>query len=179
MDHDLFGPLEHRRRDEAWTGGVVLRHFAMFGTENEDEAELQRRRDGILPLRINDPAGTGPQPRQEAAFRHLRDHEADVFRVVLESLFQSYQACTSSPLGGFWDWVGGLLGVKPIKSPDDLAEQAHFNGVELTQESKNGSAYVLFDADCSWEPEHGMLIVYHKDVPASWTTVDALELDSD
>ncbi len=118
---------------------------------------------------------------QEAAYRFLRDNEADVFRAVLEALFESYKAYTDapSPLSPLWNWLGGLLGVKPIESPEGLNTEAGFTDVEVAREHINGLAYLLFDVTCAWEPEHGMIVVYHKDRPATWTTVDALELESD
>ena len=86
---------------------------------------------------------------------------------------------TASPLSGFWCRVGRWLGVKPIESPDGLAGVAGFTGVEVTRQYKGTAAYLLFGVDCGWEPEHGMTVVCHPDRPATWTTIDALELDAD
>jgi hypothetical protein len=180
MDHKLFGNLRYERGDQLWTGSATLRQFATFGeTSCEDEPVERRRREGILPLIIYDPEGTGPSPQQEASFGFLRDNEADVFRAALGALFDSYKAYTASPLSGFWDWVGGLFGVQPVESPAGLAAQAGFTGLEISHEYKNSLAYLLFEVDCVWEPEHGMMVVYHKDRPAECTTIDALDLPSD
>ena len=181
MRHELFGDLRYEPGDEIWTGAVRLRQFAAFGeTGFEDEGERRQRDDGMLPFIIR-AAETGPAAQQEAAYGFLRDHEADVFRAALGALFESYKAYTDvpSPLSPFWKWLGGLLGAGPVESPEGLKTEAAFTGVEVTREPINGVAYILFDVYCHWEPEHGMVIVYHKDRPATWTTVDALELESD
>ncbi|MCI0742624.1 MAG: hypothetical protein L0Y72_26625 [Gemmataceae bacterium] len=181
MHHELFGELQYEPGDEFWAGFVRLRQFAAFGEPRyEDEDERKRRDEGILPIAIW-ASGSGPTVPQEAAYRFLRDNEADVFRAVLEALFESYKAYTDapSPLSPLWNWLGGLLGVKPIESPEGLNTEAGFTDVEVAREHINGLAYLLFDVTCAWEPEHGMIVVYHKDRPATWTTVDALELESD
>jgi Domain of unknown function (DUF6985) len=176
MDHELFGNLRYNKTDQLWSGSTTLRQFANFGATRCNDDEERRRREGILPLSIRDPAAAGPTSQQQTAFRFLRDNEADVFRAALGALFQSYQEYTASPISGFWEWVGGLFGVKPIESPDALAAQANFTELEISAESKDDLAYLLFHVNCDWEPEHGMMIVYHKDRPAEWTTPDALEL---
>jgi len=176
----IFGDLQYDDADEAWTGSVPLRLFAAFfgATRSDgDPEEQERRRAGLLPLVIRDPSGEGPSHAQEVAYRHLRDTEADVFRAALDALFESYKEYTASSLSAVWGWVGRLLGVKPIESPEAL--DACFTGVEITREHTGGVAYVLFDVSCDWEPEHGMMVVYHKDRPATWTTPEALELESD
>jgi len=181
MHHELFGDLRYEPGDEIWTGSVRLRQFAAFGESGfADENERRQRADGILPLSIR--AGeTGPTTQQEAAFQFLRDNEADVFHAALSALFDSYKAYTAatSPLSPFWKWVGGLLGAKPVESPEGLKTEVAFTGVEVAREHINGVAYILFSVYCDWESEHGVMIVYHKDRPVTWTTVDALELESD
>jgi hypothetical protein len=181
MHHEVFGDLQYEPGDEIWAGSVRLRRFAAFGdTGSENEDERRRRADGVLPLAIR-AARTGPTAPQQAAYRFVRDREADVFQAALGALFESYRAYTDAPgpLRPLRNWLGGLLGVKPVESPQGLNAEAAFTGVEVAREHVNGVAYVLFGVYCQWEPEHGMLIVYHRDRPASWTTADALELVSD
>ena len=180
MDHELFGRLQYDAGDELWTGSARLRRFAGFGEDrSDDEAERKRRREGLLPLAVRDPTGQGPSPPQALAYRHLLDAEAGVLRAALDALFDSYQDYTASPLSGLWDRIGRLFGVRPVESPAGLGTLAGFTGVEVAREHTRGAAYLLFNVDCDWEPEHGMVVVYHKDRPATWTTVDALELESD
>jgi hypothetical protein len=177
---ELFGEIRYNTDDQLWTGAVRLGLFAAFGESwADDEAERRQRSEGILPLAIPDPTGKGPSRQQEQAFRFVRDHEADVFRAVLGALFESYQAYTASPLSGFWERIGAWFGIKPIQSPEGLGTQARFTGLELAREHLGGVAHALFVVHCEWEPEHGMMVVYHKDRPASWTTFDALELESE
>ncbi len=143
-----------------------------------EEPDQQRRGEGILPLVIWDATGQGPSPQQVVSFQHLRVHEPEVFRAVMEALFQCYQEATASPISGFWDWFGSWFGIKPIESPEGLATEAGFLGLEITREHVGGSAHILFNVDSDLDPEHGMMIVYHKDRPATVTSVDALELES-
>lgn len=99
-----------------------------------------------------------------------------MFAQVIAALFESYKEYTASPFSAVWDWIGLRLGVKPVESPEGLAAKACFANLEIVDESRGGFAFVLFNVVCDWEPEHGMIIVCHKDQPASWTTADALEL---
>jgi Domain of unknown function (DUF6985) len=180
MHHELFGDIEYRRADEFWTGKVCLRRFAAFGGKPyDDEAMRRRRREGMLPLVIYDPTGRGPSPRQEAAYRFLRDNEDDVLRAALGALFESYTEYSASPMSGLWGWVGRWLGVSPITSTAGLAVAARFDGVEIAREYHRDLAYLIFNVHCDWEPEHGMMVIYHKDQPATWTTADGLDLESD
>jgi uncharacterized protein DUF6985 len=180
MNHELFGDINYDNQDQQWTGQVNLRLFAMFGLDRyADDTDPQLRLEGMLPLIVSDSEGTGPSPHQVAAYRFLLEHQADVFHATLGALFESYKEYTASPISGFWDWVGRKLGVKPIESPDELAASATFTELQIGCEHRSGVAYLVFNVDCDWEPEHGMLVVYHKDCPATWTTVDAMSLESD
>lgn len=178
MHHPLYGDLRYQQADREWTSMVVLRRFATFG-QSSDDSEEEQRREGLLPLLIHDRTGMGPTHEQETAYRFLRDHESQVFRQALGALFESYKEYTTSPFSAVWDWIGRRLGVQLIESADGLAVAAHFTCLEITDEFRDGCAYLLLDVVCDWEPEHGMLIVCHKDRKATWTTPDALELDPD
>jgi hypothetical protein len=181
MRHELFGELEYDRDDDSWTGVVRLPQFAAFGdTQWEDDDERRRRKDSLLPLTIW-ASEIGPTPRQEDAYRLLRDNELTVFKEVLGALFECYNEYTDAPslLSPLWKWLGRKLGIKPIETADGLNTEAAITGVEFTREHINGLAHILFNVTCNWEPEHGWMIVYHKDRPATWTSVDALELESD
>jgi hypothetical protein len=179
MDYELFGDLRYDEVDESWTGSTTLRLFATFGAARYEDEAVRRRHERVFPLTVRDPTGKGPSPEQERAYRHLRDNEADVFWAARATLFDCYRAYTASPLSWFWERVGRLLGVRPIESPAGLDTAAGFSGVEVAREHQGGAAYLLFAVNCDWEPEHGMMVVYHKDRPTTWTTADALELESD
>src|SRR5262249_17871930 len=147
MRHELFGDLRYEPGDEIWTDAVRLRRFAVFGETGFEDADERRQRDhGLLPLTIR-AAETGPPAHQEAAYRFLLDHEAEVFREALGALFESYKAYTDvpSPLSPFWKWLGGWLGAGPVESPEGLKTEAAFTSVEVTREHLNGVAYILFD----------------------------------
>lgn len=181
MHSNLFGDLRYNEDDQLWTGTMRLRPFATFGrTPYDNENERRQRDEGLLPLTIWAPE-TGPIAQQDAAYHWLRDNEAAVLRATLGALFEAYRGYTEAhgPLSPLWKWLSGLLGVKPIESPEGLHTEAAFTGVEFAREHTNGVAYILFNMYCMWEPEHGTMIVYHKDRPATCTTVDALELESD
>jgi hypothetical protein len=171
-----FGDLRYDKDDQLWTGRIRLPEFAKFGDLVRPESDVP---GDSLPLAVNDPTGTGPDARQGLAVRHLIEHESEVLRVVLAALFDSYQQYTASPLSGFWTWLGRRLGVKPIESPDGLAVAAYFMSIEIAYEHVAGMSFSLFHVSCGWEPEHGMMVVYHPDRPATWTTPEALELESD
>ena len=151
-------------RVETW---IALLLFAITGPARAWQVSSIDRERGVLMLH-----GVRKDLEQ-------RYYDSTFHGLNLAALFDSYRAYTASPLSGIWDRVGRLFGVRPIESPAGLDAAAGFTGLEVAREHKGGLAYLLFDVDCDWEPEHGMMVVFHQDRPATWTTVDALELESD
>ena len=135
----------------------------------EMAAHAQRLRDGRFPVRVIAPKEARPAPEQEAAFRHLVDHQAEVRRAVLAALYESYQQYYKDER---WRFICDL---KAIDAPEGLAVAAHLEDVEVVREQRDGVAFLVFHVDCEWEVEHGMYVVYHPATGAAWTTYDGLE----
>src|SRR5262249_4468290 len=93
MHHDDFGEIVYDADLRAWTGWCALPGFAECGRA-ESQAnflstptpELGR---GQFPLEIRDEDGSGPTLPQANAIRYVREHEADVCRVVLGHLVEA------------------------------------------------------------------------------------------
>jgi uncharacterized protein DUF6985 len=132
-------------------------------------AAEERRRQGLFPFTVVDPTGAGPTPEQEAAFRHLVEHEAEVCQAVLEALYRSYQQYSADER---WRRICGL---PEIASPAGITAAAHLSDVRICRESAEGVAHLLFEVDCDWEQEHGLCVVYRKDTGADWTTFDSVD----
>jgi hypothetical protein len=162
---DDFG-LEEEDEDEA------ARRLGEAEREREQvaaEADERRRRQGLFPVRVDDPTGGGPTPEQEAAFRHLLENEAAVCEAVLGALYRSYRQYYEDE---HWRRICDL---PEIHSPAGVTAAAHLLDVRVVRQSAEGVAHLLFEVDCDWEQEHGMGVVYRKDTGADWSTFDGLD----
>lgn len=136
--------------------------------EERSKEEARLREQGLFPFRVGDPEGEGPPPEQEAAFRHLVEHEATVCNAVLRALFASYRQYSEDER---WRKICGL---PEIGGPEGLTAAAHLLRFEVTRGHEGGASRLLFEVDCDWEQEHGMYVVYHRDWGAEWTTGDGV-----
>jgi hypothetical protein len=170
MQHELFGNIEHLHSDEGWRGDARLPEFADFGKFCIADDD-RRPRKPTVRLRINDPEERGPSPEQQAAYRFLMENEPAVRRAVVAGLFKSY---TDYHTGLIPDGIAKSLGAPPATGPEGLREHCRFVELEISRQHHRGMSYLAFHVDCTWEPEHGMIIVYHRDKPTEWTTADSL-----
>jgi hypothetical protein len=131
-------------------------------------ATERRRQQGLFPFTVAGPTGADPTPEQVAAFRHLTENEAEVCQSVLEALYRSYQQYYEDER---WRRICDL---PEIAAPAGITAAAHLLDVQVCRESADGVAHLLFAVDCDWEQEHGMCVVYRKDIGADWTTFDGL-----
>lgn len=149
---------------------------AQAGTPDEEQrAELEKQaakarrkaerlRQGLFPLHIGDPEQSGPSPEQEAAFLHLKEHEAEVCQAVMGALFQSYQ-----------EYAGQLGDLPEISSPEGLGTAAHLLEIMIVPQHRDGVSHLVVETDCDWEVEHGMYVVYHPATGATATDYDGVD----
>jgi hypothetical protein len=187
MHHAVFGEVVYDEED-GWRGRCSLPAFAEYGrppcyVPAEPDEDFRR---GIFPLLVRDEAGAGPSPRQVNAFRFLRQNEGAVCRVVAAQLLASYR------LGRDWEGrlkkyrgvpllgrvVTWLLG-KEVQTPEDLKLYARCVGVEVATESAGEYAYLGFSFATTWEPEHGLVVVFHPEKGAHWGDATALSAVAD
>ena len=153
-----------------------------------EEAERDRRRAaraerraarlarGEFPVGVGAAPGEPPGPAQEAAYRFLRDHEAEVLGEVLARVWESFEAHYADER---WRQV---MGLKPAASVADLAGRFALTRLDVARESRGGFAHLVFHVDSEWQDEHGLLVVYSPDSRQSvWTSWDILgdHLESD
>jgi hypothetical protein len=160
MQHALFGEIERWR--ECWVGSYPLPRLAALAQSRF--GEISHQPPGSIAIHIKDPEKVGPSAQQEAAFRDLQENEAAIAEAIVATLWRSYQA-----------YLG--MGAPPepnLKAQNDITKAAEVRNVEIAAEHQRGLAYVVFEIDCAWEPEHGIYVVYHRDTPAEWTTAGEL-----
>ena len=115
-----------------------------------------------------DAAGETPEDEQAAAVEFVRVHQAEMARRFLAAVA---------------DWAGGagrsqyldhLAAGTPYRAmierempagltPEGAAERVADVGVFVSAESAEGVAYIEVLAECSWDSEHGVSVVFHRD----------------
>jgi hypothetical protein len=96
---------------------------------------------------------TPPSAEQEAAFRHLLDHEAAVAAAVTAALVEY---CPGHAYDGDDEVLLGVSG------PDDLRPLVCLLGVHVLDVVRDGAACVGFEFDCAWDAEHGAGVMTHR-----------------
>jgi hypothetical protein len=120
---------------------------------------------GQFPVRVAGPNQAAPTAAQEAAFRHLRDHEAAVLDAVLGAVWTSYQERA-------WPHV---FGMPTAETPDRLHGHFAIARLDIAREARGGFAYLLFLIDADWGDDNGPVIAYAPDTgEATWTTWEGL-----
>jgi Ankyrin repeats (3 copies)/Domain of unknown function (DUF6985) len=164
MNHDVFGPISYKMRDQVWIGKCSLPRFAEYGS-NPDEGQFWASegddfRQERFGLTIRDTTGDGPTKEQTNSFQYLKQNEAQVCEAVGAALLESAN-----------------YGVDPPRyhAAADLKPIARCTGVEFSTEHIGTHAYCAFSFDNIWEMEHGLAIVYHPDKGASWGDSTALD----
>ncbi len=183
MHHEVFGEILYDADDFVWRGRCSLPAFAEYGRPPcylPDGPDEDFCRD-VFPLTVHDETGAGPTPEQVNAFRFLLGNEAAVWRAVTAQLLASYR------LGRDWEGrlkkyrdapllgrvVRWLLG-QEARTPDDLRPYARCVGVEIDTLTAGKYAYLGCAFNTTWEPEHGLVVVYHPDKGAHWGDATAL-----
>lgn len=159
MTHSLFGEIEYSV-DKRWLASCPLPRLAVLAESRF--GEVSKQRPGMIAIRIHDPQEVGPSAQQQAAFRHLKENEAEIATAIVATLWRSYQ-----------EYLG--MGAQPdsnLKTHNDITKAAEVREIELSSKHHNGLAFVIVNVDCDWEPEHGMYVVYHRDKSAEWTNHD-------
>jgi hypothetical protein len=119
--------------------------------------------DGTVRLNVIPLEGKekqAPTPEQAAAFQFLVDHDGSVHASVLGALFESYPDMNDSY--GYDDEEADEL-MPAINAPDQLKSLIGLSTVHVLPVSRDGVAYIGFEFGCTWDSEHGLGVMTHKD----------------
>ena len=158
--HPPFPPL--RRREFHWTARVVLDSWAGFQSRLGAYASTSSNTasDGTVRLSVAavDGAAT-PTPEQAAAFEYLLANQNAVRDTLVAAIVEEYPLLRDNVLaGGIVDEVE----MPELTSPDDLKARVGLAVVHVLQTAKDGVAYTGFEFGCTWDDEHGLGVMMHR-----------------
>lgn len=122
---------------------------------------MEAESDGSVRLYVTpvDYKKAPPTPEQIAAYRFLIDKEEAVYRAVLQGIFEDYPSRRESYGEGADEWEC----MPELRHPDELKKFIGLSTVNVLRTTWNGVAYIRFDLEPAWDPEHGFNITMHKD----------------
>lgn len=158
-----FPPLQWN--NYAWSGEVVLPSWAGFqprrGSYGSVSAEAKS--DGtvslsVAPEDLNLP--THPNPEQSRAFQLLLDSEATVSESVLNAIYSNYSGMRRSY--GYDEEEAKEI-MPEIKSAKQLRRLIGLSSIHILDVAKDGIAYIGFEFGCTWDEEHGLGVMTHRE----------------
>jgi hypothetical protein len=158
-----FPPLDWD--DYFWTGKVVLLSWAGFQSRGGAYGAVSSRAksDGNARLTVtpvNDEERTPPVHAQIRAYQLLLDNEPKVHDSVLLAIFAKYPGMRDSY--GYDDEEAAEL-MPEIERAEQLRMLIGLSNVHVLNVAKDGIAYIGFEFGCTWDGEHGLGVMTHRD----------------
>jgi hypothetical protein len=146
-----------------WTGKVVLESWRGFSRRLGAYGSLSSAKpsDGTAPLSIKAPGkdkNDPPSKEQAIAYRYLLDHDEAIHQAILERIVAAYPDIRDK-YGRHVD----AADLPDVKRPADLEKLIGVSTVHVLRMADRGAAYVGFEFGCTWDIEHGLGIMTHKD----------------
>jgi hypothetical protein len=177
MEHPVFGSIDYS--GDQWEGRVSLPLFAAYHyrpsrfSPPEPGAEFD--------LVIQDEAGTGPTPAQERAFTHCEENEDRICAAVVAAIFAYYQeqyqdrelltdGCSPAEIEALFPALESAEGLQELIRFDTLYVLEGLYMGQIGPGDKPETVAKLKDAAllgfafrCSWDVEHGVGVLIHRD----------------
>lgn len=163
LNYAPFPPLEWN--EYSWIGEIVLRFWRGFQARRGPYGSLSSREssDGTATLNVVPPENEerrAPIPEQAEAYRYLLANEQAVCSAVLSAIYDTYPGLCD--LYGYDEEVAEDL-MPVIKRPDQLMPLIGLANVHFLTVAKDNIAYIGFEFGCTWDSEHGLGVMTHKD----------------
>lgn len=142
IHHRLMGALQRDNVLDRWEGQIRL---PLPYTDEESGLE-----EDVFQLVVYDKAGQGPSPAQERAFAYLQQNKGAVCNAVRKGVFEYYQ------------YLEPNMELASLKSADELTPLLFCGALSLQAASKDDCAFVYFSFECSFDEEHGIGVIVHK-----------------
>jgi hypothetical protein len=158
-----FPPLEW---DEFfWTARIVLPSWSGFQARlGAYGAKSSRKKsDGTARLVVASPdndAKLPPTSEQADAYRYLLAHEEAIRDAVLGEIFAEYDDVRESY--GYDEEEAEEL-MPAIERPEQLRSLIGLSTVHVLRVHYDGLAYVGFEFGCTWDEEHGLGVMTHRE----------------
>jgi len=139
-----------------WTTDIALPHLPT-------RDKTGHRVDVNIKDELND--DPDPLPEQIAAINYVLQNQEAILHTMLGRLFEDYEGIRAD-----YGYDDELL--PPIDKPEDLLQSIEFGALYVLLAHRDGVAYVGFEGYCSWDEEHGIGIMMHKDRLVHWGGAD-------
>ena len=158
-----FPPLKWS--DFRWTGRAVLRSWSGFQSRLGAYASPSspNESDGTVRVSVRPPGGVAERPpsaEQANAFRYLLEHEDAIRDAIVAAALEDYPAIRDRL---FKDGILDESEIPNLERPEDLKSHLGLSTVHVLQVAKNGAAYIGFEFGCTWDEEHGLGVMTHRD----------------
>ena len=134
-----------------WVGKDTLGAWAGFGEKRGSKGRVEV----ILHRASGDDDDTNPvkpAPEMVAAYRHMKEHGAELAGAVLAA-FQSY---LNDTLVGHYGWD-----LQRVADVDSFKTMLEIQSVYVLRIAKDGLAYLGLSFHCTWDEEHGAASPVH------------------
>jgi hypothetical protein len=185
MKHPVFGSLDYSTEAiPSWEGQVSVPFFTAYDHpptffEYLPAWKHERLKEGLFDLVIQDNAGTGPTQAQERAFVHFQENQNAICAAVVAAIFPYYQEESRNcevPARGRTKAAEAL--VPALEGAEGLKKLIRFDTLYVlegmgddysggakpeTLAKVNDWALLGFAFTCTWDAEHRLGVVFHRD----------------
>jgi hypothetical protein len=147
-----------------WQGSIVLKTWAGFRADPVYwcPVSMSKVSDGTVKLAIAKIVELmTPSPEQSAAYQFLTEHEEIVHHSVLQGIFDDYP--TTRQAYGYDKPEGNEDPMPDLQCPDDLKMLIGLDNIVVSRVAKSGFAYLTFQFNAAWDPEHPFEVTTHKE----------------
>jgi hypothetical protein len=139
--------IDYSEKEDIYYSDLKLNSLESFGKIREPKALIRIDFHTLFEK---------PTIEQKNAFNYLIENEKDVFDKMILGIIDSYN---KEILSKFKDYAEFL---PVIKTPMDLKREISIDDIIVSNKYINGTSYVMYKGDCSWDDEHGFCVVMNK-----------------
>ena len=148
-----------------WLGKIVLQSWKGFQARQGPYGSRSSKKSssGSVSLIVPPPDGKEkgpPTPEQAEAYQYLLAHEQAISTAVRSSIYEVYPDWREE-YGLDEEEAAELM--PDIEGPDQLKTLIGLANVHILPVAKDGVGYVGFELGCTWDDEHGLGVMMHKD----------------
>lgn len=152
-------PMTFDEEGYYFEGEIALTSWAGYQSRQGDYGSV----DSSEPSKGVYPMTTGGEEDEihdyhKAAYRYLIENEARIHQCLVKAIEKEYN--------DFRNEIDGRDREKEMPSLVDLNDLKKYMGlsqVYLHDEEKDGVGYIGFEFGCTWDTEHGLGVLLHKD----------------
>ena len=158
--------IELRWDDFFWAGETILPAWAGFQKRLGAYCAISGTgsSNGEVRLSISSPTEktiTAPSKAQFNGYRYLLQHGESVRDKVLQAIFDAYPDWKAQLKDFLGDDLEHLM--PTLTTPLELRALIGLSTVHILSEAKDEHAFVGFEFGCTWEEEHGLGVMSHRD----------------